>query len=425
MEANKLDFVPRLSFLPFEWRTLGVAFGGGSAAGSGYEASASGRCSFTVRQGTDPLEQISTGRVAEGVADAGVALQHKSLALSLTAGNLSFRSGLDDPAARVSQLVGEAAVPSLKVTAAKRLGTDSNYAAVSYDLKQRKPELSVCWAGDTPSERATLLLKVDPVMRALRVSAAVSTPGPEWRKVLFDDETSQIEYPQDDGGRHTLYVQHVARGRDLLHRTRVGCRLDVGRLLNFAVDYFDYHIEVRRGEADGPMRVRMHASSTHAWHGMWLHRARTAAWCVLVATVLLAATATVHSVRQRPAGGDLPALGHASWPQIPWPPLVPCAARPPVVLCELQENLPSIIWRIPLMGHLYNLVVPVEDEDQVGAEVWLLLGAGEGRGGAGRGDLAGAGMPQDEGAQLSRPMMIMMMAARLLAVALTLWWSPG
>lgn len=272
MEANKLDFVPRLSFLPFEWRTLGVAFGGGSAAGSGYEASASGRCSFTVRSGTDPLEQVSTGRVSEGVADAGVALQHKSLALSLTAGNLSFRSGLDDPAASVSRLVGEAAVPSLKVTAAKRLGTDASFAAVSYDLKQRKPELSVCWAGDTPSERATLLLKVDPVMRALRVSAAVSTPGPEWRKVLFDDETNQIEYPQDDGGRHTLYVQHVARGTDLLHRTRVGCRLDVGRLVNFAVDYFDYHIE---------------------------------------------------------------------------------------------ENLPSFIWRIPFMGHLYNLVVPVEDDDQV------------------------------------------------------------
>lgn len=231
-----MDFVPRLSFLPFDWRALGTAFGREGASGSG-------RVQFAVRQGFNPLDGSTIGRVVDGSAELGASYEHQSLVVSVSAGSLQFRGGRDDPAASVAQAVGEAGVPSLKLTAAKRLGSDDNYVAVTYDLKQRKPELSVCWHGDAARDRATLLLKADPIMRAVRISAAVSTPGPEWRKVLYDDVTNKVEVPKDDGGRHTLYLQHVAQGRDLLHRTRLGCRLDLGRIINYAVDYFDYHIE--------------------------------------------------------------------------------------------------------------------------------------------------------------------------------------
>ncbi|KXZ51948.1 hypothetical protein GPECTOR_11g72 [Gonium pectorale] len=266
-EESTLDFVPRLSFLPIEWRNLGAAFGLKDRSGP----AASGRCSFVVRQGVDTAELSTTGRVVEGLADIGVAFKHSMLAIGLTSGNVSFRSGLDDPAAAVAQRIGNASVPSLKLTAAKQFKGE-NYVAVSYDLKQQKPELSACWTGEAYTDRATLLVRVDPVMRAVKLNAAVSTPGPEWRKVLYDDETDRLEYPADDGARHTLYVEHEARRRNLLHSTRIGCRLDLGRLVNYAVDVFDYHIE---------------------------------------------------------------------------------------------ERIPDFIWNVPLLGQLYNVLVPPEDEEQV------------------------------------------------------------
>ncbi|PNH00263.1 hypothetical protein TSOC_013918, partial [Tetrabaena socialis] len=240
-EENALDFVPRLSFLPIEWRSIGAAFGLADRNG----AAASGRCTFVVRQGVDPLEGATTGRVVQGLADIGAGLKLNTLALVVNASNLSFRSGLDDPTAAMAQrLSGEGSVPSLKLTAAKQFKGE-NYVAASYDLKQRKPELSACWTGEAGAERATLLLRADPVMRSLKLTAAVRTPGPEWRKVLYDDETDLLEYPQDDGARHTLYVHHELRGRNPLHATRLGCRLDLGRLVNYVCDVMDLHVDDR------------------------------------------------------------------------------------------------------------------------------------------------------------------------------------
>ncbi|GIL46112.1 hypothetical protein Vafri_3173 [Volvox africanus] len=239
-EENALDFVPRLSFLPIEWRNIGAAFGLKDRSGP----AATGRCSFVVKEGIDAADVSTTGRVVEGASDVGVALKLNTLALGITAGNLSFRTGLDNPTAALAQRIGESSVPSLKVMAVKQF-KDENYVAASYDLKTRKPELSACWAGDAKTERATLLVRVDPIMRSVKLDAAVSTPGPEWRNVLYNDVTDRIEEPADDGARHTLYVQHEARGRNLMHATRIGCRLDLGRLVNYAADFFDYNIEER------------------------------------------------------------------------------------------------------------------------------------------------------------------------------------
>ncbi|EFJ52705.1 hypothetical protein VOLCADRAFT_102691 [Volvox carteri f. nagariensis] len=239
-EENCLDFVPRLSFLPIEWRNIGSAFGLKDRSGT----AASGRCSFVVKEGIDVAELSTTGRVVEGASDVGVALKLSTLAIGISAGNLSFRTGLDNPTAALAQRIGESSVPSLKLMAAKQFKGE-NYVAASYDLKTRKPELSACWTGDADTERATLLVRVDPIMRSVKLAAAVSTPGPEWRKVVFNDVTDRIEEPADDGARHTLYVQHEVRGRDLLHATRIGCRLDLGRLANYAADFFDYNIEER------------------------------------------------------------------------------------------------------------------------------------------------------------------------------------
>ncbi|KAG2497390.1 hypothetical protein HYH03_004546 [Edaphochlamys debaryana] len=239
-EENVLDFVPRLSFLPIEWRNIGAAFGIKEKSGP----AAVGKCAFVVRQGTDTAELSSTGQVVEGRSDVGVSYKMNTLAIGLSAGNLTFRTGLDDPTAAVAARCGEGSVPSLKLTAAKLL-KDDTYVGVSYDLKQQRPELSACWTGTADEDRATLLVRVDPIMRSVKLSAAVSTPGPEWRKTLYDDETGLLEFPQDDGARHTLYVQHEARGRDLLHATRLGCRIDLGRLVNYVTDFVDMHIDER------------------------------------------------------------------------------------------------------------------------------------------------------------------------------------
>ncbi|KAG2449782.1 hypothetical protein HYH02_005306 [Chlamydomonas schloesseri] len=235
-QDSELDFVPRLSFLPIEWRTIGSAFGLKDQSG----AAASGRATFVVKQGVDAAELTSTGRVIDGQADVGASLKLNTLAIGVSASNITFHSGLDDPTAAAAQRSN--LVPSLKLTAAKQFKRD-NYVAVSYDLKHQKPELSACWTGEAGTDRATLLVNVDPVMRSMKLAAAVRTPGPEWRKVLYNDETDLLEYPADDGARHTLYVQHEVRGRDLLHSTRMGCRLDLGRLVNYVADFVDYRVE--------------------------------------------------------------------------------------------------------------------------------------------------------------------------------------
>ena len=175
---NRLDFIPRKSFLPFEWATLGDAFklkrnGKQPSLASGV----SGRCVFVVRQGFDPLDQSSTGRVLEGDGDMGVAIRAKSLAISLTASNLSLRTGLDDPLA-TSAAAGSA--PSMKATLAHEFAADS-FIAASYDFKLKKPGFSLCWTGETFPEKATVCVQADPVQRALKIAAAVSFPGTEWR----------------------------------------------------------------------------------------------------------------------------------------------------------------------------------------------------------------------------------------------------
>lgn len=40
-----------------------------------------------------------------------------------------------------------------------------------------------------------------------------------------------------------LVLQHSARPRDLLHRTRVGARIDLGRVANLVSDYVGYNVE--------------------------------------------------------------------------------------------------------------------------------------------------------------------------------------
>ena len=227
--GNKLDFVPGLSFLPWEWRTLGTAFSSTKPRGSWL----SGRCTFTVRQGFDPVEMASTGRVVDGHGDLGITLRLKTLAFSAALGNIIYKQGLDDP----SQ-ASLAEQPSLKYTIAKEYKEDQ-YIAFTYDAQLKKPEFSLCWSAEAQKDRATLCLHADPLFRTFKVGTAVSTPGPEWRVVVLNEDTDKLEYPVDDGARHTLYVEHQVKNRDMFHKTRVGCRLDVGRVANWLADGVD------------------------------------------------------------------------------------------------------------------------------------------------------------------------------------------
>jgi hypothetical protein len=185
--SNKLEFIPgqtETSILPsFELRGLGAAYAieDASAATSSSTsvlkaARLSGRAGFTIRQGYDPIDQSSTGRVVEGRGDAGITLRRGPMAFSLTAANISYRTGLDDPLAAAQASVGESTVPSLKVTAAREYKPDS-YVAVSYDIKQRKPEVSLAWSGSTLTEKAALVLHADPLMRTYKMAASVAFPG--------------------------------------------------------------------------------------------------------------------------------------------------------------------------------------------------------------------------------------------------------
>lgn len=243
---NRLDFLPQRSFLPFEWRNLGQAYASSSSDPSPSNqlaaAKLSGRATFVVRQGYDPLDNSSTGRVLEGDGDLGIAFRLKSLAFGLTASNLAMRSGLDDPLTEAAAAVSTA--PSLKATIAQEFSEDC-FLAASYDLKLRKPELALCLAGETFTERATLCLQADPIQRALKIAAAVAFPGPEWRDTLYDEEKDAIEYPRDDGGRHRLWLRHEARPRALLHHTSVGASIDLGRTINWVCSQVDYKLEPR------------------------------------------------------------------------------------------------------------------------------------------------------------------------------------
>eukprot|EP00877_Chromochloris_zofingiensis_P002682 jgi/Chrzof1/12414/Cz06g33180.t1 len=235
---NKLDFVQGASFLPWDWRNLGAVFG----RPKNNTQCVAARCNFAVRRGYDIAEKVDYGRVLEGLGDLGLSLRSKHYAFHVSAGNLTYKTGNDEPL-RAQSVLGNA-LSSLKLTFAQEYSEDQ-YLAVSYDIKQRKPEISLAWSGETFTEKATVAMHLDPVDRALRIGAGISLPGPEWRDEVYDEETDKVEYPEDDGARHTLFVQHEMRRRNLLSRTRVGARLDVGRLVNYAADFVDYRLEHR------------------------------------------------------------------------------------------------------------------------------------------------------------------------------------
>lgn len=242
--SNKLDLVEGTSFLPWDLRTLGASFEDGRPA---HNQSVAARCRFTLRRGFDALERVDYGRVTEGAGDVAFNLRAAGLAFHLGASNLTYKAGSDAPlaAADASLAAGaDAKVASLKVAVAQEFAEDQ-YVAASYDLIQKKPELAFAWSGETFTEKAALAVNLDPVDGVCRLRAAVSFPGPEWREDVYDELTGRVEEPRDDGGRHSVWVAHEARRRQPMAATRVGARLDLGRLLNFAADYFDYNLEWR------------------------------------------------------------------------------------------------------------------------------------------------------------------------------------
>ncbi len=167
-------------FLPsFDWRTIGAVFAikrKDGKEGALAAAKVSGRGTLVLKDGYDPVDGSTTGRVIDGSGDLGVTLRNGSVAISLTAGNLTYRAGLDNPLAAAQTSVGDASVPSLKFTLAKEYSDDS-YAAVSWDIAQRKPELALGWAGSTFTQQAALVLHADPLLRTYKMSASVSFPG--------------------------------------------------------------------------------------------------------------------------------------------------------------------------------------------------------------------------------------------------------
>lgn len=238
-DSNKLDFLEGVSFMPWDWRNLGAAFNAGRRENN---QSVAARCNFTVRRGYDALDGVDYGGVVEGLGDLGINLRSKQFAFHLGASNLAYKRGDDTPLQALSVAGGKLA--SLKVTFAQEYSEDQYYA-ISYDLLQKKPELSFAWSGETFTERATLSLHLDPIDRAARLRAGVSFPGPEWREDVYDEVTDRVEAPKDDGARHAVWVEHEARRRDLMAATRVGARLDLGRVINWAADCVDYRLEHR------------------------------------------------------------------------------------------------------------------------------------------------------------------------------------
>lgn len=233
---NKLDFIPGESVFPWNLHSLGEVLNTSSKT----KQALSARCAFTVRRAFDALDSTDYGRVVEGSSDLGISLKAGSYAFNVSATNLAFRAGRDLPTK--AQVVVNDALAGLKFTFATEYQDDS-YLAVSYDAKQKKPELSVCWAGQTLRERASLAFTADPLHRSLKVGAAIAFPGPEWRDAVFDEDKDVVQEPSDDGGRHRVWLQHELRSNDLLHKTRVGARIDVGRALNYLADFVDYNLQ--------------------------------------------------------------------------------------------------------------------------------------------------------------------------------------
>jgi hypothetical protein len=262
---NTVDFIRSCSFVPFEWRSLGGVF----ARNKGNDSALSARVGFVVRKGYDKAEDIEYGTVLEGDGSFGVTLKSKDYAFNLSATGVSYHSGVDEPVR--TQAISGAPIPGLKFTFSKQVDEEAVLAA-SYDFKQRRPELSVCWTGETFTDKASMVVSVDPVDRRVRLRAGLSTPGPEWRVTVYDEERDVVEHPADDGARHRLYVEHEACGTNLMARTRLGARLDLGRIVNYAADFVDYNV---------------------------------------------------------------------------------------------QPRIPALLWRVPLMGALYRVVVPAEDEQQL------------------------------------------------------------
>lgn len=225
--------------MPWDWRNLGAAFQDGRSENN---QSVAARCNFTVRRGFDSLDSVDYGRVVEGVGDLGINLRSKQFVFHLGASNLTYKSGTDAPLRAVSAAGGGLA--SLKLTVAQEY-TEDQYYAISYDVLQKKPELSLAWSGQTFTERATMSLHLDPVDRCCLVRAGVSFPGPEWREDVYNDVTGKVECPRDDGARHAVWVEHEARRRRPMAATRVGARVDVGRVVNWLCDAIDYRIEPR------------------------------------------------------------------------------------------------------------------------------------------------------------------------------------
>lgn len=235
--ANKLDFVQGVSLLPWEWNNLGAVFGSSKENNQCVAA----RCNFVVRKGFDEVEQTQYGNVLEGLGDVGFNLRAKQYAFHISASNLSYKQGTDAPL-RAQSMVGNA-LAGLKLAYAQEI-SDDRFVAISYDLKQKKPELSIAWAGDTFSEKASLAVTVDPVDRAMRVRAAAVFPGPEWRDDVYNEDTRRLELVQvDPSSRHTVWVEHELRRGQLMASTKAGARMDLGRLANLAGNFIDNRLE--------------------------------------------------------------------------------------------------------------------------------------------------------------------------------------
>lgn len=232
--SNKIDFIKGLSFVPWEWRNLGAAFSKSGVANQ----SIGTQCGFTLRPGVEQVENVNYGSVVDGQGAFSVGLKSRDFAFNVSASNVFVKLGADEP---VKAVAGQGPA-SLKVSLAKQFNED-NYVGVSYDLKLKKPELSVCWTGQTFLENSSLMVTAHPLDNCITMRAAVATPGPEWRRTLLDDMTGRLEEPRDDGGRHRFYIMNEMRQHNLTASTQVGCSLDVGRVVNSVADFVDNRLE--------------------------------------------------------------------------------------------------------------------------------------------------------------------------------------
>lgn len=187
---NKVSFLKGVSLFPWDWKHIGAS---ANRAGGNANQSVGARVTFTTRSGSDE-SGVQYGRVLESSADLSVGLKSRDFILALSAGNVAVRSGSDDPK-RVS--AGQAPA-GLKLTLARQFNED-NFIGASYDVRLNKPELSVCWTGETFTEKASLMLTADPLDRTLVLRAALATPGPEWRRMLYNEDNNTLEPVQDDG----------------------------------------------------------------------------------------------------------------------------------------------------------------------------------------------------------------------------------